>query len=82
MMILVLFAVYRELLLEKRGNEFDELIMKSNRIEDKLLELYNNKKYKKHVFEYNENQKYINENDNEIIITNKSNIFLLKITKT
>jgi hypothetical protein len=55
--------------------------MKSNDIENTLIELYNFNKYKEHIYEYKENQKYIKENDKEIIIYNKSNVFLIKITK-
>jgi len=81
MMMLILFSVYKEIKSEKTWIEFDEIIMKSNDIENTLLELYNFNKYKEHIYEYKENQKYIKENDKEIIIYNKNNIFLIKITK-
>lgn len=81
-MILILYSVYRQLISERALGEFDELIMKSTNIDDTLVELYNQSKFKKHVYDYIESKKFITENENEIIINNKSNVFLIKITKS
>ena len=67
---------------ERALSEFDELIMKSINIDDTLVDLYNQSKFKKHVYDYIEYKKFIRENDNEIIVNNRSNVFLIKITKS
>ncbi len=79
--IIILFSVHEKFLSKKIWLKFDELIMKSNNIDHTLLKLYNKNKYKKYVYEYKANQKYITENDDEIIIDDKNNKFLIKVTK-
>jgi len=81
--IYIIFVFYKEWSYYKKWLDFDNLLIRSENINNTLIELTSERKYWKYVKEYEDNKKYIIENDKEFIVISKKwnwNI-LFKLTK-